>query len=216
MAYIFLKDSLTRQKGIFQALYCTLSELRREHVCIFGQEEDQWCCALFARSLSCVLFFCDPMTSSPPGSSLHGTSQARILEWVPMSSSRGSSQPRDRTHVSCIGKWVLLSLSHRESPSVDNRYYLILLYFTPDTKNISPALQNFLLQSDPAHSPCSSGRTVHLRPSTVLCWPGWPRDLWRGSKPRMDPYFLLYNDLSKGVGRAGSTKAPPWNLKHKS
>ena len=128
MAYIFLKDSLTRQKGIFQALYCTLSELRREHVCIFGQEEDQWCCALFARSLSCVVFFCDPMTSSPPGSSLHGTSQARILEWVPMSSSRGSSQPRDRTHVSCIGKWVLLSLSHRESPSVDNIYYLILLY----------------------------------------------------------------------------------------
>ena len=148
MAYIFLKDSLTRQKGIFQVLYCTLSEIRREHICIFGQEEDQWCCVLFARSLSCVLFFCDPMNSSPPGSSFHGISQARILEWVPMSSCRGSSQPRNRTHVSCIGKWILLSLSHRESPSVDDRYYLILLYFTPDTKNISPALQNFLLQSD--------------------------------------------------------------------
>ena len=35
-------------------------------------------------------------TLSPPGSSVHGIFQARILEWVAMSSSRGSSQPRDR------------------------------------------------------------------------------------------------------------------------
>ena len=40
------------------------------------------------------------MDCSPPGSSLHGISQARILEWVSMSSSRRSSQPRDQTHVS--------------------------------------------------------------------------------------------------------------------
>ena len=37
----------------------------------------------------------DPMDCSPPGSSVHGISQARILEWVAMPSSRGSSQPRD-------------------------------------------------------------------------------------------------------------------------
>ena len=42
------------------------------------------------------------MDCSPPGSSVHGISQARILEWVSFSFSRGSSQPRDRTHVSCI------------------------------------------------------------------------------------------------------------------
>ena len=41
-------------------------------------------------------------TCSPPGSSVHGISQARILEWVAMSFSRGSSQPRDWTRVSCI------------------------------------------------------------------------------------------------------------------
>ena len=40
---------------------------------------------------------CDPMDSS-----VHGISQARILEWVALSFSRGSSQPRDRIHVSCI------------------------------------------------------------------------------------------------------------------
>ena len=42
---------------------------------------------------------CDPMDGSLPGSSVHGILQARILEWVVMPSSRGSSQPRDRTQV---------------------------------------------------------------------------------------------------------------------
>ena len=44
----------------------------------------------------------DPMDHSLPGSSLHGILQARILEWVAISFSRGSSQPRDRTRFSCI------------------------------------------------------------------------------------------------------------------
>ena len=58
---------------------------------------------------SCPIL-CDPMDCSPPGSSVHGIFQARILEWVAISSSRGSSRPRDQTHVSCvscIGRWVL-------------------------------------------------------------------------------------------------------------
>ena len=41
------------------------------------------------------LTLCDPMDCSPPGSSVHGTSQARLLEWVVIFFSRGSSQPRD-------------------------------------------------------------------------------------------------------------------------
>ena len=44
----------------------------------------------------------DPMDCSPPGSSVHGIFQARILEWAAISFSRGSSQPRDRTRVSCV------------------------------------------------------------------------------------------------------------------
>ena len=43
-----------------------------------------------------------PMTCSPPGSSVHGTLQARILQWIAVPSSRGSSQPRNRTHISGI------------------------------------------------------------------------------------------------------------------
>ena len=46
---------------------------------------------------------CDPMDWGLPGSSTHGILQARILEWVAISFSTGSSQPRDRTQVSHIG-----------------------------------------------------------------------------------------------------------------
>ena len=44
---------------------------------------------------------CDPMSCSPPGSSVHRIFQARILEWIAISFSRGSSWPRDWTWVSC-------------------------------------------------------------------------------------------------------------------
>ena len=48
------------------------------------------------------LTLCDPMDHSPSGCSVHGILQARLLEWVAISSSRGSSPARDRTQVSCI------------------------------------------------------------------------------------------------------------------
>ena len=48
------------------------------------------------------LTLCNPMNGSPPGSSVHGISQARILEWFAISSPRGSSQPGDWTHVSFL------------------------------------------------------------------------------------------------------------------
>ena len=50
---------------------------------------------------------CNPMDCSPQGSSFHGIFQARILEWVAISSSRGSSQPRDLTHISCVADNLL-------------------------------------------------------------------------------------------------------------
>ena len=62
---------------------------------------------------------CDPMDCSPPGSSVHGISQVRILEWLASSFSSRSSQSRNRTHiscVSCIGRWILLPLYHLGSP----------------------------------------------------------------------------------------------------
>ena len=59
-----------------------------------------WQCACMLKSLQLCPTLCNPMDCSPPGSSVHGILQARILEWVAMPSSRGSSQPRDWIHVS--------------------------------------------------------------------------------------------------------------------
>ena len=58
---------------------------------------------------------CDPMDCSPPGPSVHGISQAKILEWVAISISRESSQAREQTHDSCIGRWVLYHWAIRET-----------------------------------------------------------------------------------------------------
>ena len=52
-------------------------------------------CVCLLSCFSHVQPFCDPMDCSPPGSSVHGILQARILEWVTISSSRGSFRPRD-------------------------------------------------------------------------------------------------------------------------
>ena len=65
---------------------------------------------VFAHELQSCSTLCDPIDCSPPGSSVHGILQARILEWVAMPSSRGFSLPRGLTHVpyvSCIGRQVL-------------------------------------------------------------------------------------------------------------
>jgi len=53
-----------------------------------------------------------------PGSSVHGISHARILEWIAISSSRESSQSRDRTHVSCI--FALAGSSQEANPVPQN------------------------------------------------------------------------------------------------
>ena len=75
---------------------------------------------LFSHSV--VPALCDPMYCSPPGSSVHGISQASILEWVAISFSRGSSWCRDWTHVSCIDRLFPYHWATKEAPYV---------YFTP-------------------------------------------------------------------------------------
>ena len=70
-----------------------------------------------AKSLQSCLTPCDPMDCSPPGSSVHGILQARILEWVAMPSSRHSAPGTESaSSVSCIGRRILYHYSHRRSP----------------------------------------------------------------------------------------------------
>ena len=59
-----------------------------------------------------------PMDCSPPGSSVHGISQTRILEWVAIPFSRGSSQPRDWTWISCMAGRFFTVSAIREAPNM--------------------------------------------------------------------------------------------------
>ena len=74
---------------------------------------NSWCCTFYGlgqmykdtRAMLCFAWcptLCDPMDCCQPGSSVLGILQARILEWVAVPTSMGSSQPSDWTHVSCI------------------------------------------------------------------------------------------------------------------
>ena len=84
------------------------SEPSVESVCVRA-----W--ALHAQSLQSCPTLCDPMDCSPPGSSVHEILQARILEWVVISFSRGSSWPRDQTQVSCTGAGFFTVWATREA-----------------------------------------------------------------------------------------------------
>ena len=78
-----------------------------------GEISSKWKLTVVAVQLCPTL--CNPMDYSPPGSSVHGILQTRIVGWVAMPSSRGPSQPRDQTPVSCIAGrfctiWEITSL----------------------------------------------------------------------------------------------------------
>ena len=104
-----------------------------------------WLCA---HSLQSCPILCSPIDCSPPGSSVHEILQARILERVAMLSSRGSSQPKDWTHiswVSCIAgeffiHWATWGSPHRFLPVL----FLVsnfLIHFLPISlvlQSISP------------------------------------------------------------------------------
>ena len=91
-----------------------LSDLKKT-VIIFFKKEYMYLMLIAVQSLSCVLLFCDPIDCRPldwsphrPGSSVHGIFQARILEWITISFSMGSSRPSDGGCVS----WIAGSLLH--------------------------------------------------------------------------------------------------------
>ena len=70
------------------------------------QQAEQW----KWKSFSCVQHFANPMDYT-----VHGTLQAKILEWVAFPFSKGSSQPRDQTQVSCTARGFLTSWATREA-----------------------------------------------------------------------------------------------------
>ena len=97
-------QSSTTGKVLFQSFYILGSPL-----CL------KLCSGVSEVAQSC-LTLCDPIDCSLPGSSVHGIFQAIILEWIAISFSRGSSQPRDRTQVSCIVDRHFTVLSFNTDP----------------------------------------------------------------------------------------------------
>ena len=75
-------------------------------VCFHPLNALNWVDLVCANSLQLFPTLCNLMDCIPPGSSAHGILQAKVLEWVAMPCSRGSSQPRDQTHVSCLALQV--------------------------------------------------------------------------------------------------------------
>ena len=76
----------------------------------------QW--SMHAKLSQTCTILCDPRDCSPPGSSVHGILQARILEWVAMPSSRDLPDPGDGIPISCIGRQLLYHQGHLRSPTV--------------------------------------------------------------------------------------------------
>ena len=89
--YLLFKYGLYEHFWLFSSLIWSLLLLLLQLLKLYSENEVAQSC----------LTLCDPMDCSPPGSSVHEIFQARVLEWVAISLSRGSSQPRDWTQVSC-------------------------------------------------------------------------------------------------------------------
>ena len=121
------------------------------------------------------LTLCNTMDCSPPDFSVHGIIQARILEWITISSSRGSSWPRDWTHVSCIGSQILYHYATWEAHTqcwvhiISSSCVLIFpsCVFSNSTQHPLPIL--------------SCLWDIHLETSKLLSWGQLGRNDWESS-----------------------------------
>ena len=104
------------------------------------------------KSPQSCLTLCDPMDCSPQGFSVLGILQARVLQWVAILSSRGSSQPRDGTCVSCdwqVGSLPLVPPGKPRGPQLvtqiglDNKYVLFSLQRVYKSWDFLPIFENW-------------------------------------------------------------------------
>ena len=105
------------------------------------------------------VWLCNPLDCSPPGSSVHGILQARILEWVAVPSSRGSSQPRNWTQVSWIAGRFFTSWATKGSPRILQwvAYPFSRGSSWPRNRTRSPTLHVDSLPAEPSGKPTNTG-----------------------------------------------------------
>ena len=124
---------------------------------------------MHAQSLQLCQTLCNPMDCSPPGSSVHGIFQARILGWVAMSSSRGSSQPRDWTCISYISSIASRFFTHWDTWEASFDMHCLL-------KNVTQALSlnaifwetSVIWEQSGGRSECAGWSTKEERWAEVL------------------------------------------------
>ena len=115
------------------------------------------------------LTLCDPVDCSLPGSSLHGILQARILEWVAISFSRGFSQPRDRTWVSDIAGRSFILWATREALSLSLEFAQTHVHWVVDAIQSS----HLLLPRCLLPSIFSSIRVFSNESAVLISWPNY-------------------------------------------
>ena len=133
---------------------------------------------------------CDTRDCNPPGSSVHRISQARILEWVAISSSRGSSWPRNQTCVSCIfciDRQILFTTEPPGKPGI-GKYSSVqslsrvslrpheLQHARPPYPSPSPGVHS---ESHPSSSWCHSALSCSSSPSSPAPIPSQHQTLFQ-------------------------------------
>ena len=165
-----------------------------------------------AKSLQSCPTLCNPMDWGPPGSTVLGILQARVLEWIAIPSSRGSSRPRDRTrisHISCIGKQILYHWHHLGSPKMEKHTYLTnclclmyfpLLWFVIKAINLQFLHKQALTSEIDRNSLCLFyGLPNEPNSSEVLCWNHIK--LCRSVNPKIKACFGNYEYSCFQLGR---------------
>ena len=162
------------------------------------RESPSWWTHTWAWVLSPVHFFCKPLAYSLPGSSVHGNSQARILGWVAISYSRGSSQPRERTGVSWASYIGGQILYHCATWKALRWVYRRMLWGIP----IHMAM---LLQSGEGWVGLVKPGGMSGGPSCLL-----PAQVFRGLSPPRLSVTRFRNGSLCGRGKAGHKMGVSW------
>ena len=116
-------------------------------------------CRAYAKTLQLCPTLCDPMDCSLSGSPVHGIFQAWILEWVAISFSRGSSQPRDRTGISYVSYIQFSSVQFSHSVVSDSLQPHGLEHARPPCPSPTPRAYS---------NSCPSSRWCHLTISSSV------------------------------------------------
>ena len=141
--------------------------------------------------------FRNPMDCIPPGSSVHGISQVRILEQVAISFSRGSFWPKDQTHiscVSCIGKWSLYHKLHLGRLLPHSNWLKNCITFSQWQTRKSPEDQTVKSRNDKTRLHCEENNIWAF-------WRSWEKMVARSSWAGKVPTAHLVTTIIKVLGQ---------------